>query len=196
MVPSAPSPVSLNTILPEFSAALAVGTPAQIYERQRQLVRAGLLASKKGMGPGSGVAATPHNVALVLIALLAVQRGDAVKRTKLLANAKPVDYPCPYTGSLNLVGVLAAIFRGRNAFAAGTTRWWPNHIIVSRDSLGATVRWPLDQHGFHFVDAAFTSSGKSLPVVGLQTQVVLNGGFFPRFSSNLRNAGHALTEVD
>ena len=192
MVESAPSSLSLNTILPELSGALEL-TPGKIYERQRQLVKAGLLISKKGMGPGSGVQATPHNVAMVLTTILAVQRGDAVKRTKLLAAAKPLVSPCPYTGKTSFLGVLANILSGPAAFAPGSVRWWPKQIIVAHDTLEATVQWPLDQFANQTWDAEFTISGKASPALTLGTNATLNGSFFPRLVEALNRAGHALT---
>jgi hypothetical protein len=191
MAESPPAPSSLNTILPELSGALGL-TEGQIYERQRQLVKAGLLFSKKGMGPGSGVQATPQNVSLVLTTLLAVQRGDVIKRTKLLAASKPEVSPCPHTGKTSFVEVLADILIGPAAFPK-TTRWWPNQIMVTRDTLAARIQWPVDNHGFHTWNAEFTTSTKPPPLILLETKVILDGAFFPRLVKALDRAGHALT---
>jgi hypothetical protein len=55
-----------------FKLAPMLGmTPSALYERQRALVRAGLLVQGRGRGPGSGVQATASTVALLLIAALA-----------------------------------------------------------------------------------------------------------------------------
>jgi hypothetical protein len=191
MVESSTTQPSLNTILPELSAALGL-TQAQIYERQRLLVKGGLLVSKKGMGPGTGVQATPHNVAVVLTTLLAVQRGDVVKRTKLLATAKPELCPCPHTGKTSFVGVLSEILAGPTAFPL-TRRWWPNQIMVTRDTLAATIQWPVDEHGFSTWNAEFATARKPLPLTLLETKVILDGAFFPRLVTQLDRAGHALT---
>ncbi len=58
---------SLKSFLPVLSRILAEPADA-LYERQRALVREGLLESVPGHGTGSGVRATPESVAMLLIA--------------------------------------------------------------------------------------------------------------------------------
>lgn len=53
-----------------FKIGLTTGiSPATIYEWQRALVAAGVLVGR-GRGPGSGVRATPQNIAILLIRLM------------------------------------------------------------------------------------------------------------------------------
>jgi hypothetical protein len=61
-------------------ARLVESTSAAIYERQRLLVRAGLI-DLEGRGPGGGTKATPDNVALLLV-------GRAIARAKPMAGPR------------------------------------------------------------------------------------------------------------
>ena len=95
-------PVSLKSLIPLLAQTLET-TPAALYERQRALVRAGLIAAEPGRGPGSGVRATPHSVAMLLLSLLATgSLSETEKQTKALANLKSKD-GCPITGKKFLV---------------------------------------------------------------------------------------------
>src|SRR5689334_12563975 len=64
--------LSLKILMPSLADHLGT-TAAALYERQRALVQGGLLTSKHGRGPGSGVPANPKNAALLVIAMLATQ---------------------------------------------------------------------------------------------------------------------------
>jgi hypothetical protein len=61
--------IGLKLFLPLLSPHLR-RSPAALYERQRALVRLGIIAAEKGRGPGSGVRATPQNVAAVILSVL------------------------------------------------------------------------------------------------------------------------------
>src|SRR4051812_41014393 len=90
----------------EKLASILGSTPDAIYERQRSLVRAGLL-ELAGRGRKGGTKATPRNIALLLIAFLASDSPvDAGTRAKKLAAMKPFNAPNPYTGESNFLGVL------------------------------------------------------------------------------------------
>lgn len=79
---------SLKAFIPLLSDALQL-TPDVLYEKQRALVRAGLLKNSKGRGPGSGVRLTPDAVAMLLIAVLATDSlSEVEKAARLLAKAK------------------------------------------------------------------------------------------------------------
>jgi hypothetical protein len=81
---------SLKSFLPQISGFLST-TPAALYERQRQLVRLGILTAEKGHGPGSGVKLSAESVAALLVALLATDNlSDTDDRILLLLTAKPV----------------------------------------------------------------------------------------------------------
>jgi hypothetical protein len=64
---------SIKTIMPQLEVTLQMpGT--MIYERQRALVKAGLVETRPGRGPGSGVEASPKNLALLLLAIMASEK--------------------------------------------------------------------------------------------------------------------------
>jgi hypothetical protein len=61
--------VSLKSFLPRISGHLRV-SPAALYERQRALVRLGILRGEEGRGPGSGVKLSADALAAMLASLL------------------------------------------------------------------------------------------------------------------------------
>jgi len=63
-------PPSLTSFLPFLSSRLGLSVTA-LYERQRLLVRHGMLPQPVGRGRGSGVAASPASVAKLLLSVLA-----------------------------------------------------------------------------------------------------------------------------
>jgi hypothetical protein len=102
-------PFSLKGLIPRLAHELDM-TPDALYERQRALVRAGLLKGVEGKGPGSGVRATPYATALLLIAVLATDSLSEVgERTKQFASLKAEAGSCPATGKKTFVSALAAI---------------------------------------------------------------------------------------
>jgi hypothetical protein len=72
---------SLKAFIPVLSDMLRL-RPDAVYERQRALVRAGLLENTEGRGPGSGVRLTPESVAMLLIAVMAT---DNLSETETMA---------------------------------------------------------------------------------------------------------------
>src|SRR4026208_2522364 len=89
---------SLKSLIPSLAKTFRV-SPAALYERQRALVRCGLLKTKPGRGPGSGVRATPESIALLLISLLATDSLSQVEaRTPALAKLRSTSDQCPLTG--------------------------------------------------------------------------------------------------
>ena len=85
-------------------------TPAALYERQRALVRAGLIKAKPGRGRGTGVAATPHALAMLMISLVATgSLTETAKMTRVFANLKSVLGACPLTGKRTFGAALTAV---------------------------------------------------------------------------------------
>jgi hypothetical protein len=68
----------LKWFIPLLSEFLHL-TPAALYGRQRELVRAKLLDQAKGQGPGSGVRLSSDAVAMLVIAVLATDNVSDVK---------------------------------------------------------------------------------------------------------------------
>lgn len=79
-------------------AAILGSTPAALYERQRELTRARLLAPDDGRGPGSGVRTTKGAVALLVTSVLAADLlSELAARTNSVADAKSIQGKCPFT---------------------------------------------------------------------------------------------------
>lgn len=88
---------TLISIIPDMADILGQ-KPTTLIERQRALVRSGLLQPLPGRGRGSGVAASPETVAVLIISLLAsTTLTDAPALTKSFAEAIPPKR-CALTG--------------------------------------------------------------------------------------------------
>lgn len=130
---------SLKTFLPILSKLIDV-RPDQAYERQRLMVKAGILRAREGRGPGSGVAATGKNVALLLVALLVGEfRDRAISSVRSVANARPLS-ECPVNGNATFAEAIAGMIE------AGFPNFldWPSEIVVQRDTLCGEIRWEAD----------------------------------------------------
>jgi hypothetical protein len=94
-----------------FVVASSLGmTTAALYERQRALVRAGLLHARPGRGPGSGVDFDAPSVAMLLIAVLATESLSEVEElAKATARLRSVEKRCPLTGKPTFGSALAAV---------------------------------------------------------------------------------------
>jgi hypothetical protein len=79
----------LKSFLYAISPVIGV-SPAALYERQRALVKLGLLTVAPGRGPGSGVPLSADNVAAMIICVLASESlSDVDQRVVALCNAPP-----------------------------------------------------------------------------------------------------------
>ena len=102
---------SLKAYAPRLASLLGT-TPAALYERQRALVRAGLLTQPQGRGPGSGVPVRPYEVALLFIAVLASDSlSDTSEKVRLVSTARSSadDNVCPLTGEQTFVEAVARV---------------------------------------------------------------------------------------
>ena len=116
------SPPSLKGLIATYLARELNMTPAALYERQRALVRAGLIKGEEGRGPGSGVRATPHSVAMLLIAVLAADSLSEIEEsTKRFAGLKSGSGICPITGKKTFVSAVAAILASPQLSGAAHT---------------------------------------------------------------------------
>jgi hypothetical protein len=85
-------------------------TSAALYERQRALVREGILDQSEGRGPGSGVQLGHYPVALLLVAVLATDSlSETAEKVRILATAKSTDGQCPLTGEKTFVEAIARV---------------------------------------------------------------------------------------
>jgi DNA-binding IscR family transcriptional regulator len=115
------SGISLKAFIPVIAKVVDM-TPAALYERQRALVRAGLLHSEGGRGPGSGVRATPESMAMLLISLLATgSLSDTETQTKIVASLKSKTKHCPLTGKKTFASALTAVLASEDT--AKRARW-------------------------------------------------------------------------
>jgi hypothetical protein len=105
-----PTVTSLKTFIPTLAAALDM-KPAAIYERQRALMRAGLLKVRPGKGPGSGVLADAESLAMLLISLATPSLSEVERQTKALAGLKSRKKSCPVTGKRTFASALAAVLQ-------------------------------------------------------------------------------------
>jgi DNA-binding IscR family transcriptional regulator len=105
---------SLKSLIRDVSAFTGM-SEAAVYERQRALVRAGLLKTERGRGPGSGVRGTPESVALLLISLLATGNlSDAGCSTRIFANLENKEDFCPLTRKRTFAEAVTAILTSRD----------------------------------------------------------------------------------
>jgi hypothetical protein len=100
---------SLKAYAPRLAWRLGT-TLAALYERQRALVRDGLLDQSEGRGPGSGVQVDPYSVALLLVAVLATDSlSETTEKVRIFAPAKSTDGHCTLTGEPTFVEAVALV---------------------------------------------------------------------------------------
>jgi hypothetical protein len=121
-------------------------TPAALYERQRALVRDGVLDQSEGHGPGSGVQVGAYPVALLLVAVLATDSlSETAEKVRFFATAKAstADGLCPLTGEQTFVEAIARVLdRGqphwRNIESITVRRTSGHAVIAFGDNLSHT----------------------------------------------------------
>src|SRR5262245_36852076 len=107
---------SLKSFVVELAPILSM-TYFALYERQRALVRAGLLKVEAGRGTGSGVRATPESVATLLVAVLVTDDlSSAAELTRRFSRLKS-DKPCRITHKTKFVDAVAEILRAKKRSA-------------------------------------------------------------------------------
>lgn len=100
---------SLKSFLMAFSAGVELNHTA-LYERQRALVRHGVLKPLPGRGPGSGVELSSYTVATLLIACAAAPSlSDVDGRIAEYCDAPALDEICPLTGKKTFREAVQAI---------------------------------------------------------------------------------------
>ncbi len=117
-------------------------TPAALYERQRALVREGILTQSEGRGPGSGVHAAPYSVALLLVSVLATDSlSETAEKTRIFAPAKSTatNGHCPLTRQKTFVEAVAVLLDM-------TRQHWRKivNVIVDRTTGFATITYEDD----------------------------------------------------
>jgi hypothetical protein len=169
---------SLKGYIPALARLLET-TPAALYERQRALVRAGLLAAADGRGPGSGVRATHSAVALLILSILATDRlTESDARVRALASARPEGSErCPCTGQTDFLNALSYVL------AASGKAAQVNEITVSRTADRSSIRFNNREHD-HALERVFFSAGGS-PEPGISVVATLNHNLLQQIASDV-----------
>jgi hypothetical protein len=169
--------MSMNS-LKGYTPALAqhLGTtPAALYERQRELVRAGILDAGDGRGPGSGVRATGAAVALLLIAVLATDSlSETGDRVGALATAKTSDDSHPFAHTKTLVDSLAFIL---------TSKVWSKKIVeitIKRTQCAAIIKY---REGGKIKSAEFLAAAPQNSAV--QIEAAISGATFREIAADV-----------
>ena len=149
VVPMAPS---LRSYLYKLSKLLGL-TPIALYERQRELVRAGLLHAEGTRGPGAGVRLSPELVAVLLISVLATDSlSEVAERTREIAGAtaRPI-FPEAALFELELT-----LLKQRDDPAPDR---WQEEIVVRMHDLIDEIDWCMGpEDAKRLSDFTFTSS--------------------------------------
>jgi len=154
-------------------------TPDALYERQRALVRAGLIDPGEGRGPGSGVRATAPAVAFLLISTLATDRlNESGSRAQTLANARPKNRKrCPFTGMVRFVDALATVLTQSEKADRVI------EITVSRTADRAEIKYRVGRGTARISE--FTGPSPSEP--GISVAATLNKDLLKTVASDVRS---------
>jgi hypothetical protein len=136
---------SLQGCLPVLAEALNANRTT-LYERQRALVREGLLDALPGHGRGSGVRATPESIAMLTIGMLAsVSLADVGPLARSFSEAGSIASKCPFTGAKTFHGALSRILSDESLAKRVngiTVRVNAGHAAIAFD--GGNVQMDLD----------------------------------------------------
>lgn len=140
--------------LKSFVAVVAgiIGCSASaLYERQRALVRAGVFPEAE-RGRGKGLPATPENVAVLILAILATDSiSETDERVAELARL-PIDRSnqrCPVTEKSNLLDVLA------ETLSKPDLAKQVEYILVARSRGAAMIAWMNGRPGVTFFGSMY-----------------------------------------
>lgn len=134
--------ISLKAFSPVLANVLGT-TPAAIYERQRALVRQGLLPTPVGRGRGNGLPASAGTVAMIVIAMMVTDNlSETDDRVRRVAEAEFLgkrtrrgpNPRCALTGKRDFKSALVALLR--------MTEFPPRvYVEVSRNDLYSVITW-------------------------------------------------------
>jgi hypothetical protein len=155
--------VSLTSFLPMLVCHLGI-TQAAIYERQRALIRLGLLPKPVGRGRGSGVEATPHSASLIILSALATDNlSEMDDRIMQLSRAPTTEWrknrKCRLTKQTMFTNALAEILAHPDLAKRVSS------VQVERGSLKATIHWDRGLSEFAEDDGAKKHAPSSLQVI-------------------------------
>lgn len=182
--------IGLRTFLKDFAKTTELASFDSLYERQRELVRCGLLHSVEGRGPGSGVPLNAETLATFLIGVLASDKlSDLGKRTEALINARPAlsgkDGKNPRLGKSNFHhAVVRALLQERKLghrsprdvfLGIQATRPWRGTILLDR---------PTATHGHETVEY-YVNPEAPLKLTFTMQNVSIEGAVFSWISQRL-----------
>ena len=154
---------SLKAFIPRLAGILNT-TPAALYERQRALVREGLLTPEEGRGRGSGVRLSAEALAVLLIGLLVTDSlAEVASKSADMAEAKPwPEKKCPITGKSKFKDAFAAVLEDRDLCKR------VNNIKVSR-SVFAEIKAGPQEPGIR--SCFFTKDWDDLPPIWVEASI-------------------------
>lgn len=131
--------ISLTSSLPLFVDHLGT-TRAALYERQRALVRLGLLQKPQGRGRGSGAEADPHSVALLILSVLITDSLSEMDDRVIELSRAPIHEwrkrkYCRLTGESTFLPALKAVLGDHNLAKRVTS------VDVKRHDGTAKIYW-------------------------------------------------------
>jgi len=132
------------SVIAELTGVSAIA----LYERQRALIRAGVLPTPVGRGRGNGLPASPETVSWLLIALLVTDSlSETDKRVAKWGSAKfdPIGNlkRCGLTGKTNFRSALASIISSETIAARA------DDVEVHRVHAFARINYQIDKRYFH-----------------------------------------------
>jgi hypothetical protein len=100
--------IGLKTYLTQIAPLLGMSAE-MAYERQRALVREGILKLRPGRGPGSGVSADEDSLAVLLISILSHDLLTEARATRVYCELISPQNKCPITGAKTFRKALSTI---------------------------------------------------------------------------------------
>jgi hypothetical protein len=178
---------SLKALTPGLARLLDT-TAARLYERVQALMRAGILTSKGGHGPGSGVTTTAGSVSLLLIGTLAAETlGQTENRTREIAATVPVgEGRCPLTGARSFEHALASVL---------TSRYRSSRVIsisISRTAAKAAITYRDEENNVRVIE--FMGPHSEEPALSIVA--TLNGSAIKKIATDLVAFLLAPDEID
>ncbi len=170
--------IGLKTYLSMLSPLLGQ-SEEMLYERQRALVREGLLDSVGGRGPGSGVRADESALSPFLISLLAHDILAQSFLAELFCDMKSDAGKCPVTGAKTFREGLEAVL-GHEALAEKTA-----NVILHRNHPGRGYLQFIGKNN-RMIGSAFVGNKRALmPVSALCTSTSFGSDFIRQVAKDI-----------
>jgi hypothetical protein len=168
---------SLKAFLLQLADVIGT-TPAALYERQRALVRQGVLRPLVGRGPGSGVKLSADAVAALLISMGAAgSLSEVDSRIIKYCEAQSAIGKCLFTNQKRLRGALAAILTDPNLL--GRT----GDIVVHHEYPLATIDYRREDGE---IELSLFGTTKPLPQSGSKLCSLIRSELLSEISNLLR----------